>query len=172
MNSSTPYSIASYSIALCLPLLGVNAVATELNVKLQLPRLTTAEYHKPYVALWIETGDHTFSNNLAVWYDPPKGDKWLKDVRQWWRQSGRDMKLPLDGLSSPTRGPGDYDLKFSNADIDKLPAGQYQLVVEAAREHGGREVVRVPFELPAKTAQTYSGKGTEELGNISLQLKR
>lgn len=161
-----------YSVALGLPLLGSTAMATELAVKVQLPRLGVAEYHKPYVAFWIEKGDHSFSNNLGIWYDPPKGNKWLKDVRQWWRQSGRDLTLPLDGLSSPTRGPGEYDLKFANAEIDKLPAGEYQLVVEAAREHGGREVVRVPFQLPAKVGQTYSGKGTEELGAISLQIKR
>ena len=160
------------SIALGAPLLGSTTMATELNVKLQLPRLGGAEYHKPYVAFWIEKGDHSFSTNLGIWYDPPKGDKWLKDVRQWWRQSGRDLSLPLDGLSSPTRGPGEYDLKFANAEIDHLPAGEYQLVVEAAREHGGREVVRVPFQLPAKTGQTYSGKGAEELGAVSLQIKR
>lgn len=168
MNSSK----LGRSIALGLPLLGSTAMATELNVKLQLPRLGVAEYHKPYVALWIEKSDHDFSNNLGIWYDPPKGNKWLKDVRQWWRQSGRDLTLPLDGLSSPTRGPGEYDLKFANAEIDKLPAGEYQLVVEAAREHGGREVVRIPFQLPAKAGATYSGKGAEELGAISLQIKR
>jgi hypothetical protein len=160
------------SLALSLPLVAANSMATELAVKVQLPKLDTAEYHKPYVAFWIEKGDHSFSNNLGVWYNPPKGDKWLKDVRQWWRQSGRDLTLPLDGLSSPTRGPGEYDLKFASGEIDKLPAGEYQLVVEAAREHGGREVVRVPFQLPAKAGQIYSGKGTEELGAVSLQLKR
>ena len=160
------------SIALSLPLVAANSMATELAVKVELPKLNAAEYHKPYVAFWIEKDDHSFSNNLGVWYNPPKGDKWLKDVRQWWRQSGRDLTLPLDGLSSPTRGPGEYDLKFTNAEINQLPAGEYQLVIEAAREHGGREVVRVPFQLPAKAGQTYSGKGTEELGSVSLQLKR
>jgi hypothetical protein len=50
--------------------------------------------------------------------------------------------------------------------------GSKLMLPEAAREHGGREVVRVPFQLPAKAGQTYSGKGTEELGAVSLQLKR
>ncbi len=37
-------------------------------------------------------------------------------------------------------------------------------------ETGGREVVRVPFEWPAKSAQALTGKGSSELGTIALNL--
>ncbi|MEG1054942.1 MAG: DUF2271 domain-containing protein, partial [Janthinobacterium sp.] len=55
--------------------------------------------------------------------------------------------------------------------LDKLPAGEYQVVVEAAREAGGRELVRVPFQWPLKSAQSVPAKGKEELGNVVVQLK-
>ena len=151
--------------------------AADLNVKVEIPRLTVAEYHKPYVAFWIEGADQTFVRNLAVWYDlkmkNSEGTKWLKDMRQWWRKSGRDLHMPVDGLSSATRAPGEQQLNFNAAKsgLDKLPAGEYSLVVEAAREVGGRELVRVPFQWPPKSAQTGQVKGEHELGAITIELK-
>jgi hypothetical protein len=164
-------------IALSLPLIGSSVMAANLAVKLDIPQLNVAEYHRPYLALWLEDPDQKFVANLAVLYDVKKKDhagaKWLKDMRQWWRKSGRDLTLPIDGVSGATRAPGSHTLTFAGAQpaLDKLPAGQYQVVVEAARESGGRELVRVPIQWPPKTALTVPAKGVEELGNIVVQLK-
>lgn len=153
------------------------AFAADMNVKVEIPRLTVAEYHKPYVALWIEGADQSFVRNLAVWYDLKKkdneGSKWLKDMRQWWRKSGRELQMPVDGLSGATRAPGEHQLSFNGAKagLDKLPAGAYALVVEAVREVGGRELIRVPFQWPPKTTQTAQAKGEHELGAITIELK-
>ena len=63
-------------------------------------------------------------------------------------------------------------LGLSNAKgLASLPPGSYQLVVEAARENGGREVVRLPFDWPVKAAQTAKVQGEHELGAVSLDLK-
>lgn len=153
------------------------AFAADLNVKVEIPRLTVAEYHKPYVAFWIEGADQAFVRNLAVWYDLKmknnEGTKWLKDMRQWWRKSGRDLQMPVDGLSGATRAPGEQTLSFNGAKsgLDKLPAGEYALVVEAAREVGGRELIRVPFQWPPKSVQNAQVKGEHELGAVSIELK-
>ena len=166
-----------YSIALSIPLVSAAAMASDLALKLEIPQLNVAEYHRPYVALWLESPDQKFVGNLAVLYDVKKKDqagaKYLKDLRQWWRKSGRDVALPLDGVSGATRAPGEHTLTFpgAKAALDKLPAGDYQVVVEAARESGGRELVRVPFQWPPKTALSIPAKGKEELGNIVVQLK-
>jgi hypothetical protein len=166
-----------YTIALGVPLLSAPAMAADMAVKIEIPRLNVAEYHRPYVALWLENPDKDFVANLAVWYNIKKkdngGTKWLKDMRQWWRKSGRELKVPVDGVTSATRAPGEQNLNFSSAaaPLDSLPAGEYQLVVEAARESGGRELVRVPFQWPPASAQDLSTKGEGELGTISIQLK-
>jgi hypothetical protein len=149
-------------------------LAADLQLKLELPRLTVAEYHRPYVAMWIEKADQTLAGNLAVWYEVRnknnEGTKWLKDMRSWWRKAGRDLTLPADGLSSATRAPGEHSLNFAGAKspLDTLPAGDYQLVVEATREVGGRELVKVPFSWPPKTAATTTAKGEQELGAVSV----
>lgn len=158
-------------------LLGSPVWAADLNVKVEIPRLTVAEYHRPYVALWLERTDQRFAANLAVWYDLQaknnEGTKWLKDIRQWWRKSGRALQMPADGLSGATRAPGEHALNLANAKapLDQLPAGEYQLVVEAAREVGGRELVRVPFSWPPKAPQTLKAQGSSELGGVTLDLK-
>jgi hypothetical protein len=151
-------------------------LAADLQLKLEIPRLTVAEYHRPYVAMWIEKADQSLAGNLAVWYEIKKnnneGTKWLKDMRAWWRKSGRDLTLPADGLSSATRAPGEHSVTFAGAKgpLDKLPAGDYQLVVEAAREVGGRELVKVPFTWPPKGPASTSAKGEHELGTVSVSV--
>lgn len=164
-----------YSIALALPFVGGAACAADLTVKFELPQLNVAEYHRPYVALWLEGPNGAVAANLAVLYDVKKkdkgGEKWLKDMRTWWRKTGRDLAMPADGVSGATRAPGAVSLSFPalKAQLDRLPAGEYAVVVEAAREAGGREVVRVPVKWPAK--QSARAKGKEELGAVSVEVK-
>ena len=165
-----------HTLALTLPMLSSWAVGADMAVKFEIPQLNVAEYHRPYVALWLERGDNAFVSNLAVLYDVKKkdnaGTKWVKDLRTWWRKSGRELTLPMDGVSGATRAAGEQKLNFGTARIqfDKLPPGDYQLVIEAAREAGGRELVRVPFKLPLKGKQSLTASGKEELGAVSLQI--
>lgn len=152
------------------------AVAAEINLKVTLPQINSAEYHRPYVAIWIEKPDQSVEKNLAVWYSQKKtdkgeqSDKWLKDLRQWWRKSGRDQSLPMDGVTGATRAVGEHSLTFKEQ-VTNLPAGQYNIAVESAREKGGREIVRVPFTWPTKKAETVKATGQQELGNIVVDLK-
>jgi len=152
---------------------GGAANAADLSLSLEIPQLPVAEYHRPYVAVWIEGADQTIAANLAVWYQV-RGDhtKWLPDLRQWWRRGGRDLKVPVDGLTGATRPVGQHLLKFdaTQAPLATLKPGQYAVVVEAVREVGGREAVRIPFEWPIKTAKRESAKGSKELGAVALSL--
>ncbi len=151
-------------------------VATELQVSIEIPRLNVAEYHRPYVALWIENHDRSSITNLAVWYDVKmknnEGEKWLKDMVQWWRRSGRTLTMPVDGVSGATRAPGKHEVSFTAgaAPLGDLPAGDYKLIVEASREVGGRELVQIPFTWPVKDAQTLQQQGSSELGAVQLTI--
>ena len=166
----------SHSLVLTLPLVSGWAMAADLSVKFDLPQLNVAEYHKPYVAIWLERADQSVAANLAVLYDLKKdaaGDKWVKDLRTWWRKAGRDAKFPLDGVSGATRPAGSQTMKFDGAKhgLDKLPAGDYKLVVEASREAGGRELVKVPFTWAGKGKVAANAVGKEELGAVALELQ-
>ena len=149
------------------------ARAADLSLTVEIPQLPVAEYHRPYVAIWIEGADQAIAANLAVWYQL-RGDhtKWLPDLRQWWRRGGRDLKVPVDGLTGATRPAGQHVLKFDAAaePLSKLAPGKYTLVVEAVREVGGREAVRIPFEWPIKAAKRETAQGSTELGAVALTL--
>lgn len=159
-----------------LSILSGQALADTIEVEVAIPRLDVAEYHRPYVAVWIARPDHSVVSNIAVWYQQGetgegKGETWLKDIRQWWRRTGRDLAMPVDGVSGPTKAPGSHEivLKSDRGPLAGLKPGDYQLVVEAAREVGGRELVSVPFSWPLKGAPL-SASGTRELGKVTLRL--
>ncbi|MDM0113178.1 DUF2271 domain-containing protein [Variovorax sp. J22R133] len=169
-----------YSLALAT-LLGAPAFAASVSLSIEVPRLNVAEYHRPYVAAWIERPDHSVASTLAVWYDiknkggNPEGEgtKWLKDIRQWWRRTGRELQLPLDGVSSATRPAGKQVITASEGSVQlpKLAPGAYKLFVEAARESGGREIVSIPFQWPPAQAEQPQVSGSSELGEVKLELR-
>lgn len=153
------------------------AVAADLTVTVTLPQQTGAAYHRPYVALFIErpvTGQPAVPvRTLAVWYEVSnvaEGKDWLKDMRSWWRGLGRGMTLPADGVSSATKAPGRHTVTIPGARLRDLPAGNYTLVVEAARELGGREAVRIPFAWGR--ANSARGTGSTELGAVTVAVTR
>jgi hypothetical protein len=163
------------SIAVC-GLSAAPAMAADLDVSVQIPQLDVAEYHRPYVAVWLKRGGGPGGPAAAAAGDAPKGPapqagggeggtKWLPDLRQWWRRTGRELTVPIDGVTGATRPVGEHKLSFSTgkAPLAELAPGKYKLVVEAAREDGGRELVDIPFEWPAA--------GKSELGAITLAIK-
>ena len=150
-----------------------SAMAADLTVSVEIPRLSVAAYHRPYVAVWIERPDNTAVRTLSVWYEVSnvtEGEDWLKDMRTWWRRGGRALSLPMDGVSSATKAPGRHAVTVPAARLRDLAAGDYVMVVEAAREQGGREAVRVPFRWGA--ANTARVSGTTELGAVSVAVTR
>jgi len=158
--------------------LGASARAASVQLKLEVPRLNVAEYHRPYIAVWLERAGESgaAAAQLAVWYDLKKpnagGSKWLRDMRQWWRQGGRALALPADGVSGATRAPGEHLLTLDkHAALASLPPGQYEIVVESSREGGGREVQRVPLTWPVKAPQQVQAQGEHELGALQLTVK-
>jgi hypothetical protein len=159
------------SLALTAPV-----AAAELNIKLELPRLDVAEYHRPYIAVWVENPDQSTATHLAVWYQTESkkedGTQWLKDLRQWWRRGGRELQMPVDGVTGATRPAGVQALSFKSTDkqLAKLAPGKYNLVVEATREVGGRELLRLPFEWPGTQKQQATATGKTELGAVTLNV--
>lgn len=157
-------------------LLALPAYSAEIDVSVQIPQLNVAEYHRPYVAIWVEGADQKALANLAVWYQQKStaeghGTKWLPDLRQWWRRSGRTLKVPVDGVTGPTRPVGTHALRFDakHPELAELPPGDYTLVVEAVREVGGRELVKVPLKWGG--AAGGKAQGTSELGLVTVVSK-
>ena len=157
--------------------LATPAAAAGIDVTVNIPQLKVAEYHRPYVAMWIEQPGQTPANTISIWYDDDmkanEGTKWLRDVRTWWRKSGRSMKFPAAGVSGATRAPGPQKISFTagKGGMPNLAPGNYVLMIEAAREVGGREMLQLPFAWPPKPGQTVRAAGKTELGQVVATFK-
>jgi hypothetical protein len=172
MRTTIAFAFAAGSVA------AVPAAAQDMALSVEIPRLRVAEYHNPYVAIWIEDEAGKHISTLDVWYDVDlqgeDGAKWLPDMRTWWRRAGRSMKMPANGISGPTQPPGRHAVQYKQGSrpLGNLAAGSYRLKVEAAREVGGRETVTIPFQWPPSGTQTGLASGKTELGAVRLTLKR
>ena len=170
--------VTSLTVAVLLPgsFGTAGAAAQTMDVSVTLPRMTIAEYHRPYVAVWLEKAGSP-ARTVSVWYDLGKrnnaGAKWLRDMRLWWRSGGRSQAMPADGVSGATRPAGTHKQSFTagRGGMPALTPGNYVLVVEAAREAGGREAVRLPFTWSGKGA-TAKAAGKAELGAVSVTIRR
>lgn len=143
----------------------LNTYAAELKIELELPKLDVDPYHKPYVAIWIETAERKAINTIALWV---KEDTWFKDLRQWWRKLGRGAGSSLDGITGATRLPGKYTIHWQALDASgkTLPAGEYLINVEASREEGGRSYARE--KIIVGKSNSIQIASSNELGEIHI----
>lgn len=140
------------------------ALAASATVTIELPRIDAQPYRKPYVAVWLEDAAGKQVRVLSVFHDQARiGGRWLPDLRTWWRLGGRGMSLPADGISRPTQAPGRHTVTVGG--LQGLAPGRYAIVVEAAREKGGRELVKVPLDWKGRRV-VGTARGTSELGTI------
>jgi hypothetical protein len=153
------------------------AASASLTLQLTLPAIDTAAYYRPYLAAWVEKAgeDKAVVGTLAVWYDTRLRDDggrgWLRHLRSWWRVTGEQLALPADGVSGATRPAGTHTLQFRDTGgaLAGLPAGNYQLAIEVAREKGGRELLRLPFAWGGGV-QSADARGNKELGAVHLSV--
>jgi hypothetical protein len=128
------------------------------------------------VAVWVERADNSVAATLSVWYDTKmrdaEGTKWLKDMRQWWRRTGRELTMPIDGVTQPTKPAGKHALSFAEGSnpLPKLAPGQYKLRWKrprSGRPRTGDHSVRMARQAGHQPER----QGQTELGDITLELK-
>lgn len=148
---------------------GTSSAASQVEIQVEVPAIQTAQYHRPYVAIWVENAQQESVKLLAVWRKEPD---WLKDLRRFWRKIGRINTELADAMTGATKRPGTYTLEWDGKDDsgNDLPAGTYTLLAEAAREQGGRSLIRQEFVLPAKGKTIESGAETE-LGPVKISFR-
>lgn len=133
----------------------------------EIPTQDVEHYRAPYLAIWISRPDGEAVRQLLV-----LGDRshYLAELPQWWRSYGRDDISAISGIARPTRMPGRYSVAWDGRDDQGRAAagGDYVVHVEAAREHGGHEVLELPFALDQRHAVHAQRHGASEIGRIML----
>lgn len=148
--------------------------AMELVVSLELARMEGQRYKRPYVAVWIEDKDKFPVRTLALWIAKPK---WLPDLKSWMHSEklralteGNDLSA---SVSSATRSPGKYTLKWDGKDDHGHPVkpGKYTVFIEAAREHGTHQVMKQEMDFSGQP-QRLELKGNIEVSAATLDYRR
>ncbi|GGZ96879.1 hypothetical protein GCM10008090_01400 [Arenicella chitinivorans] len=152
------------AIAGCL--ISAMASAESISLSVTVPELEVDPYHRPYVAVWLETPQRKGVEVISVWYEQ---DEWLKDLRQWWRKLGRADATAYQGVTGATRKPGTYTYEWQVP--EGITAGDYVLCFEASREAGGRDFLRQTVYLGAGTPQAYQLTGNYEFGEIAISIQ-
>ncbi|GAM07234.1 MULTISPECIES: DUF2271 domain-containing protein [Novosphingobium] len=164
MRKTTLATTTLTAAAFTLPA-GVQAQSGAVTI--ELPRVSDPNYRKPYLAAWLEEASGKPLAVSAVLHDQSRiGSRWLSELRTWWRKRGRDMTMPADGISAPTRAAGRHTIAIKG--LAGLGDGTYRLVVEAAREKAGREVVNVPVVIRGGQVRAASAQGHRELGHVRV----
>lgn len=146
-------------------------LSMDLLINLELARLDDPRYRRPYVAVWVEDGDHFPVRTLALWFQKPR---WLPELKGWYHADqvrnlaeGTDLSTTV---SSATRSPGKYTLRWDGKDNAGKPVkpGKYTVMIEASREHGTYGLIKQEINWDGKTPAQFTPAGNKEIASVSL----
>ncbi len=152
----------------------------ELLVRFEInrPDGDNRRYRRPYLAVWIEDKDGLAVRTLTLWVQAGgSGPRWIPELRRWHR--GDQVRRALDDTSlvdttaRATRLPGKYDVIWDGKDDrgQQLGAGQYTVLIEAAREHGTYQIIQKSVTL-AKEPFLEELKGNVEIKSATIAYRR
>ncbi|MBS1706530.1 MAG: DUF2271 domain-containing protein [Armatimonadetes bacterium] len=134
--------------------------------------------HRPYVAVWVEDANGKTIRTLSLWVQTERrGPKWIPDLRRWFR--GEEDRRTADGgdmvttISSATRQAGKYSLVW-NGKNDKgalVDQGDYNICIEAVREHGTYQLIREKVSFGKKVFKQ-NFQGNQEIDGASVEFRK
>jgi hypothetical protein len=150
-----------------------------VNFEINRPQSEIGRYRRPYVAVWVEDKDGNLVRTVSLWVSMGGAGpfQWLPDLKRWYvadeDRRARDKKDLFFTIARPTRQPGKYRVVWDGKDDSKrpLPAGEYTIWIEAAREHGTYQDIRKKVTL-ADQPFTEELKGNVEIRSASIEYRR
>jgi thiamine biosynthesis lipoprotein len=136
-------------------------------------------YRRPYVAIWVENKDGFAVRNLLLWVSQGGAGpyQWLPDLKRWYRSDEArrmvDRTDMVQTISRPTRQPGKYSVIWDgkNDHGKLLPAGEYTVFIDAAREHGTYQSISKKVTI-ANQPFVEDLKGNVEIKSASIEYRR
>jgi FAD:protein FMN transferase len=150
-----------------------------VNFEINQPQSERGRYRRPYVAAWVEDKDGAPVRTLALWVSQGGAGpfQWLPDLKRWYKQDEARKRLDKKDIfftiSRPTRQPGKYKLIWDGKDDHgkQRGAGRYVIFIEAAREHGTYQSMRLETNLADKPI-TEDIKGNVEIKSAKIEYRR
>jgi FAD:protein FMN transferase len=142
----------------------------ELTIHVDLSLIDGYRIRRPYVAVWIEDENRSPVRTIALWFAK---FKFLRELYTWSRaenqRSASEDTHVLNSVSSATRPPGKYTFKWDGRDDFGKPvkAGKYNVMIEAAREHGTDQLMQQEIDFNGSPKQ-FQLPGGVEIASASL----
>lgn len=121
----------------------------------------------PFIAVWVESAAGDLVANLSVWYNAPRGERWINNLSSWYaadaayyQANGAD---DLEAKTGATRPAGSYTVQWDGTDAagKRAPQGDYTVLVESAREHGTHSLTSTTISLGTAGATASMGDDGE-----------
>ncbi len=142
----------------------------QLTLTIELNEIEGTRVHRPYVAVWIEDEDHAPVRTIALWFAKYK---YLRELRAWSRveslRSVSEDTHVMNSVSSATRPPGKYTFVWDGKDDsgNLVKAGKYNVMIEAAREHGTYQLMHQEMDFNGSPRQ-FQLPGEVEIASATL----
>jgi len=145
----------------------------ELVVNLEIALQKEGFAKRPYVAVWVEDENHAPVRTIAIWHG---SDRYLPELRSWYlkyRGLYSEDKNFNASITSATRSPGKYSVKWDGLDDQGKPVkpGKYTLKIEASREHGTYQLMRQEIDCD-DTPKKLDLTGNTEIASASLEYRK
>lgn len=107
----------------------------------------------PFIAVWVESAAGDLVANISLWYNPPKGGRWINHLSNWYaadeayyEANGAD---DVESITGATRPAGTYSVLWDGLDAAgiRAPQGDYVVFIESAREHGPNSLTSAAMSL-------------------------
>ncbi len=138
----------------------------QLSIDFNIPEMDISEYAAPYFTLWITDEKRKLVRSLLMLGDSVR---WQEENYVWWRRYGRKEPILVDAISEPSRNPGHYSIVWDGFDDfgQAVCQGNYTLHVEASREHGKHQLVKMKVVI-GETTFKMENKAQGEIGDIRI----
>jgi FAD:protein FMN transferase len=150
----------------------------ELAVDFEVAPQEGYRYHRPYVAVWVESPEGKRVRTLSLCVNTSgRGPRYIRELRRWFsgerdqeNAGGPDLVASMSGA---TRPPGAYSVVWNGRDDrgNVVEQGAYRIVIEAAREHGSYQLMQQELTLGAKPVAA-DLSGNQEIGRARVEYRR
>lgn len=128
----------------------------------------------PFIAVWVESAAGDLVATISLWYNPPKGDRWINHLSNWYATDSAHLDAggtdDVESVTGATRPAGSYTVLWDGLDTAgvRAPQGDYVVCIESAREHGPASFASTALTLGASPVDaTFDDDGELTSGTAS-----
>jgi hypothetical protein len=145
----------------------------ELLINLEINTQKQGFAKRPYLAVWIEDTTHSPVRTVSMWHG---SDRYVSELKSWYLKYRNTYNSDMNfknSITSATRSPGKYTLKWDGKD-DKgnyVKPGKYIVKIEISREHGTYQLMRQEIDWN-EAPKAIDLAGNIEISSASLDYRK